>query len=82
MRLQTYWYRGRQSPHGFRHIASTALNEKFSEKEQVIEVCLAHKKRGVKAIYDKSTHLGERVEEMQWWADHVANMVNDVEVVA
>lgn len=61
-------YGGRQTPHGFRHIASTALNEQFSHKEQVIEACLAHKKQGVKAIYDKATHLDERMEIMQWWA--------------
>lgn len=61
-------YGGRQTPHGFRHIASTALNEQFSDKEQVIEACLAHKKQGVKAIYDKATHLDERMEIMQWWA--------------
>lgn len=64
-------YHGKQTPHGFRHIASTALNEKFSNKEQVIEACLAHKKRGVKAVYDKSIHLGDRIEVMQWWADHL-----------
>lgn len=41
--LKNLGYRGRQSPHGFRHIASTALNNQFSDKEQVIEACLAHK---------------------------------------
>lgn len=64
-------YGGLQTPHGFRHIASTALNTKFSNKDQVIEACLAHKKRGEKATYDKSTHLAERMEIMQWWADYL-----------
>lgn len=79
--LKNLGYRGKQSPHGFRHIASTALNEQFGEFDQVIEACLAHKKHGVKAIYDKSTHLGDRTKIMQWWADYITYMVNDVEAV-
>ena len=39
--LKNLGYRGKQSPHGFRHIASTALNEKFADLEQVIESALA-----------------------------------------
>lgn len=76
--LKNLGYRGRQSPHGFRHIASTALNNQFSDKEQVVEACLAHKKRGVKAVYDKTTHLEERVEVMQWWADWVSKNIASI----
>lgn len=72
--LKNLGYRGKQSPHGFRHIASTALNDQFSDKEQVIEACLAHKKRGVKAVYDKSTHLTERRDIMQWWANYLMQL--------
>ena len=46
MALNRMGYKGRQNPHGFRHIASTALNNRFSDKEQVIETCLAHMKKG------------------------------------
>ena len=67
-------YKGKQTMHGFRHIASTALNNQFSDKEQVIEACLAHKKKGVKAVYDKSNHLEERKLIMQWWADHIEHI--------
>lgn len=80
--LKNLGYRGRQSPHGFRHIASTALNNQFSDKEQVIEACLAHKKHGVKAVYDKSTHLDERIDVMQWWADYVNNVTDNIKAVA
>jgi integrase len=75
MALNRMGYKGRQSPHGFRHIASTALNNKFSGKAQVIEACLAHKKKGEKGTYDKATHLEERVEIMQWWADYIDGIV-------
>lgn len=73
--LNRLGYKGRQSPHGFRHIASTALNTKFSDKDQVIEAALAHYKKGVKGAYDKSTHFEERVPMMQWWADEIERMV-------
>lgn len=75
MALNRMGYKGRQNPHGFRHIASTALNNKFSHKEQVVEACLAHMKKGIKGIYDKGSHLEERVEMMQWWADYIDALV-------
>lgn len=73
--LKRCGYTGKQTMHGFRHIASTALNNQFSDKEQVIEACLAHKKKGVKAVYDKSNHLEERKLVMQWWADYIEGTV-------
>ena len=69
--LNRLGYKNRQNPHGFRHIASTAFNNKFSDKGQVVEATLAHLKTGVKGIYDKGAHFEERVEMMQWWADYV-----------
>ncbi|MDH0178724.1 tyrosine-type recombinase/integrase [Acinetobacter pittii] len=71
MALNRMGYKGRQNPHGFRHIASTALNNRFSDKEQVIETCLAHMKKGVKGVYDKAAHFEERKEVMQWYADEL-----------
>ncbi|WP_168382961.1 tyrosine-type recombinase/integrase [Acinetobacter indicus] len=73
--LNRLGYQGRQNPHGFRHIASTALNNKFSDKSQVIEACLGHIKKGVKGKYDKAQHFDERIEIMQWWADELDRMV-------
>jgi integrase len=69
--LNRLGYQGKQNPHGFRHLVSTTMNDRFSDKEQVIEVCLAHKKKGVKGVYDKSQHLDERRILMQWWADYL-----------
>ncbi|KAF0598387.1 tyrosine-type recombinase/integrase [Acinetobacter baumannii] len=71
MALNRMGYKGRQNPHGFRHIASTALNNRFSDKAQVIEACLAHIKKGVKGVYDKAAHFEERRVVMQWWADEI-----------
>ncbi len=69
--LNRLGYKNRQNPHGFRHIASTALNNQFSDKSQVVEACLGHIKKGVKGVYDKGSHFDERIEMMQWWANKV-----------
>lgn len=75
--LKRIGYGGKQNPHGFRHIASTILNNKFSDKSQVIEACLAHSKNGVKGTYDKATHFEERKLMMQWYADYLYELVDD-----
>ena len=75
--LKRMGYGGKQNPHGFRHIASTVLNNQFSDKPQVVEACLAHTKNGVKGTYDKATHLEERKTMMQWYADHLEKLADD-----
>lgn len=72
--LRSLGYGGKQDPHGFRHLASTALNEALSSKSQIIEAALAHIKKGTKGIYDKAEHFEERAELMQWWADYVYSL--------
>lgn len=75
--LNRLGYKDRQNPHGFRHIASTQLNNRFSDKEQVVEATLAHLKKGVKGVYDKGAHFEERVGMMQWWADEIDRIVEN-----
>lgn len=77
MALRRIGYGDKQNPHGFRHIASTILNDKFSDKPQVVEACLAHSKKGVKAVYDKATHFDERRIMMQWYADHLDKLADE-----
>ena len=78
--LNRMGYFGRQNPHGFRHIASTKLNDHYSDREQVIEAALAHLKSGVKGAYDKGAHLRERYGIMQFWADHIEQICGAREV--
>ncbi|MDC5152648.1 tyrosine-type recombinase/integrase [Acinetobacter baumannii] len=73
--LNRLGYKDRQNPHGFRHIASTQLNNRFSDKEQVVEATLAHLKKGVKGVYDKGAHFEERIGMMQWWADEIDRLI-------
>ncbi len=59
--------------HGFRHTASTLLNEHRSDigvDSEIIERQLAHKERNaVKAVYNHAEYIPQRTHLMQWWAD-------------
>ena len=57
------------TPHGFRAMASTLLNENGWPPD-VIERQLAHVERNqVRAAYNHAEYLSERRRMMQWWAD-------------
>ena len=74
-------------PHGFRHTASTMLNERrFSGRggpERVrpdaIEAQLAHVRGGdkVRATYNRAEYVDERTEFMQAWADWLETLVDE-----
>lgn len=67
--LANLGYAGRQTGHGFRHIASTNLNE-LGFMGDAIEKQLAHdKKNSIRAVYNHAQHLEERRHIMQVWAD-------------
>ncbi len=62
-------YHSRMTGHGFRAMASTALNE-MGYRPDVIERQLAHvEKNAVRAAYHRSQYLEERKTMMQAWAD-------------
>ena len=72
--LKRKGYDGKQTLHGFRHIASTKLNnytddsgKKFDER--VIEFALSHLVRGVKGVYNKAEYLDDRAKLNQWYSD-------------
>lgn len=73
--LNRMGYKDRQNPHGFRHIASTKLNDILSEKQQVIEACLAHLKAGMVGTYNKGQHFREPIEVMDWWGNYIDSIV-------
>lgn len=70
MALRRLGYEGRQTGHGFRHIASTLLNEHGFD-ENHIEAQLSHVKEGVAGVYNKAVYLEQRRTMMQWYADHL-----------
>lgn len=75
MALRRMGYEGRQTPHGFRHIASTLLNNRgFDERH--IEAALAHVKDGVAGVYNKAQYLQDRANMMQWYASHLEEIAD------
>lgn len=73
MALRRLGYEGRQTGHGFRHIASTILNEHGYPADH-IEAQLSHKAQGVRGIYNKAQYLEQRTQMMQWYADHLDSL--------
>lgn len=74
MALRRMGYEGRQTGHGFRHIASTVLNENGFDENHV-EAQLSHKKAGVAGVYNKALYLSQRTTMMQWYADHLDKLI-------
>ncbi|OCG63483.1 integrase domain-containing protein [Gilliamella sp. GillExp13] len=64
-------FAGRLVAHGFRSIASTALNENGFPPD-VIEAALAHvDKNEVRRAYNRAIYLEQRIEMMQWWGNFI-----------
>lgn len=71
MALKRMGYAGRMTGHGFRGIASTALNE-MGYRWDVIEAQLSHVEGNkVRAAYNHAVYLDERRELMQEWAAYL-----------
>lgn len=70
MALRRLGYQGLQTGHGFRHIASTLLNEHGFDENHV-EAQLSHKKKGTAGVYNKAKYLEPRRKMMQWYADYL-----------
>lgn len=68
-------YKDRMTSHGFRHTASTLLNEnahKHGVSSDVIEIQMAHvEKNVVKGTYNKAIYIEERIRLMKWWSDYL-----------
>ena len=67
-------------PHGFRAMASTALNEQ-GHAPDLIELQLAHRDSSVRAIYNRSTRLPERRAMMQSGSDYLDALRTGANVV-
>lgn len=59
--------------HGFRHMASTLLNEQGWNPDAV-EAALTHKMPGVRGVYNQAQYLDERRKMMQAWADYLDSL--------
>lgn len=71
--LQRMGWLDRITPHGFRSLASTTLNE-MGWRPDVIEVQLAHLDGNkTRASYNRAAYLQERTRMMQAWSDFVVS---------
>lgn len=65
-------YRGRQTVHGFRGLASTWANEAECFKPDWIEMALAHADENeVRGAYNSALYLTPRRRMLQHWADEI-----------
>ncbi|MGZ8256296.1 MAG: tyrosine-type recombinase/integrase, partial [Gallionella sp.] len=66
--------------HGFRHMASTMLNEQGFHAD-AIERQLAHAPSGVRGVYNAAQYMNERVRIMQHWADYLDGLAAGAQVI-
>ncbi|WP_447530105.1 tyrosine-type recombinase/integrase [Vreelandella sp. TE19] len=70
--LDRMGFKGEMTAHGFRAMARTILAERLGYPEQYIEQQLAHKVRDANgSAYNRTTHLEQRREMLQSWADYL-----------
>lgn len=67
--------------HGFRHMASTRLNEMNWPKDW-IETQLAHTDRTTRGVYNAAEYLDDRARMMQAWSDYLDGLRTGAEVIS
>ena len=69
-------YKGIATPHGFRSLASSLLNEQGYNPD-AIERQLAHiDDNKIRAAYNRTDYMAERREMMQWYSDFLRERYN------
>ena len=75
--LNRIGYKGIATPHGFRSLASSILNEQGFNPD-AIERQLAHvEENKIRAAYNRAEYLAERTEMMQWYSDYLRTRYNE-----
>ena len=70
--LKRLGYKDVMTPHGFRAMARTMLDERLGVRPDFIEHQLAHTVRDpLGRAYNRATHLAERRKMLQQWADYL-----------
>jgi len=69
--LERMGFKGQQTSHGLRALASTTLNEQGFDVD-VIEAALSHvDKDKVRSAYNRTDYLERRKKVMSWWSNHI-----------
>ena len=78
--LKRMGYAGKMTGHGFRHLASTSLNE-MGYNTDAIERQLAHKDDSTRGVYNKAEMISERIRIMQDWSSYIANVTGKIVLI-
>lgn len=79
--LKEMGYKDKMVGHGFRALATTALNEARFNAD-VIERQMQHQEANkVRAAYHRAEYIEERQKMMQWWADLLQSAMADDKVI-
>lgn len=79
--LSSAGFNGRQTSHGFRHLISTALNERGYNRDW-IERQLAHGDADeIRDVYNRAQYVEQRRKMMQDWADYLDVVMHGADVV-
>ena len=74
--LERMGFKGQQTSHGLRALASTTLNEQGFDVD-VIEAALSHvDKDKVRSAYNRTDYLERRKKVMSWWSNHISEASN------
>ena len=74
--IERMGYKGRVTPHGFRSLASSVLNEQGFNPD-AIKRQLAHiENNKIRAAYNRADYLNERKEFMQWYSGFLRERYN------
>jgi integrase len=74
---------GEMTPHGFRAMARTILDEVLQVRPDFIEHQLAHAVRDPNGrAYNRTAHLEARRKMMQLWADYLDNLKAGAKVIS
>lgn len=74
---------GEMTPHGFRAMARTILDEVLQIRPDFIEHQLAHAVRDANGrAYNRTSHLAERKKMMQTWADYLDGLKVGAKVIS
>ena len=81
--LHAMGYKGIQSWHGFRATGRTILRQVLKYDKDVIEAQLAHKGQITHGgAYDRATHVEDRTDMLQVWADYLDKLARGADVIA
>jgi integrase len=80
--LHAMGYKGIHSWHGYRATGRTILRQIMKFQVDVIEAQLAHRGQITHGgAYDRATHIEERTEMLQGWADYLDKLAHGADVI-